>query len=261
MTPPRWTMLLALTGCFSPSMTADDAGSESTTELPGEGGSMETPGATGEPVATTSAEIDSSDGPPSGAESTSDATSTGDRGSSGDTSSGGTAETTDSSTTAADTTKRVFVSSALLWSVEVDDADTLCQELADSATLGGEWVAWTSTSEMDAIDKLDPDGGPYVLLNDGATVVAIDNADLLDGELAQNIGLTELGMPTEGAINVWTGTSIDGTLSPHNCEDWTVPSNEASSTFGAASSTSNCWTDCGGQLICTGHVRVYCFER
>lgn len=260
MTPPRWTIvLLALTGCFSPPMTADDAGSESTSELPDDKGSTGAPGSTSEPPTSTFPEIDSSgsDGPPSDAESS----STGDHGSSGDSSSGGTAETTDSGTTAVDTTKRVFVSSARLWSVEVDDADSLCQELADSAALGGTWVAWTSTSDMDAIDKLDPDGGPYVLLDDHATVVAIDNADLVDGELARNIGLTELGLPTEGAINVWTGTTIDGTLSPHNCEDWTVPNNEAGSTFGAVTSTSGCWTDCGGQLICTGNVRVYCFER
>lgn len=137
-------------------------------------------------------------------------------------------------------------------------ADAICNDLADSAGLGGEWVAWLSTSSVNAIDRLTPGSGPIVRASDTGTIIANDLADLTDGSLQNIVVLDENGaMPP--TLCVWTGTTTAGVLEGDTCSDWTVASPTVAMT-GDIGTAGNSWTQAGlgscDDDIC-GH---YCFE-
>lgn len=62
-------------------------------------------------------------------------------------------------------------------------ADAICQADAATAGKGGTWVAWLSTSTVNAKDRL-VDLGPWTY---GATIIANNKADLIDGTLTNSI--------------------------------------------------------------------------
>jgi hypothetical protein len=91
-------------------------------------------------------------------------------------------------------------------------------------------------------------------------VIAIDNADLTDGELAAPIGITEWGELWETNATVWTGTTVSGTSAAGNCDDWSALSGTPSEHGNVAQALAHCWTECGGTLACSNQSRIYCFE-
>src|SRR5688500_10181736 len=58
----------------------------------------------------------------------------------------------------------------------LDRADQRCQLYAENNDLGGSWRAWLSTSQVDAIDRID-DVGPWYRI-DGETLLFPSKADL-----------------------------------------------------------------------------------
>ncbi len=107
-------------------------------------------------------------------------------------------------------------------SSDINHYNSLMQGVADAAGLGeATWKVIGSTNTVDARDNTstnpEEDGvGCPILLIDGSTVVANNNADLWDGEIQHIINLTETGEIRTG----WplTGTYLNGLKAPGNGE-------------------------------------------
>jgi len=102
----------------------------------------------------------------------------------------------------------------------IDDFNAHVQGLADAAGMGGiAWYVIGSTVDVTARDNtstnptVDGEGCP-ILLVDGTTIVAENNADLWDGEVQNTISMDENGV----AKDHWpfTGTGPDGTRTGAN---------------------------------------------
>ncbi len=133
--------------------------------------------------------------------------------------------------------------------------DAKCQAHADGASLGGTWVAWLSTSSVDAKDRLVEPAGVFVRAVDG-TQVADDIADLIDGSIDATIARTELdGAPP--SIDVWTGTRSNGTEQAAKCSDWSVATGNGFR--GRTNLSDGRWTE---ENIdnCVNLLTLYCFE-
>ncbi|MCB0392909.1 MAG: hypothetical protein KDD25_00025 [Bdellovibrionales bacterium] len=135
--------------------------------------------------------------------------------------------------------------------------DAICQAQAVANGKGGTWVAWLSTSTVDAKDRI-LDNGPWY--NQG-TKIADDKADLIDGTLDGSIQFMFAGGST--TTNRWTGTTSTGLNSGNNCLDWTynsgVSRGDPSGTQGDTSATST-WTQLGLLTCSTITRKLICFE-
>lgn len=120
--------------------------------------------------------------------------------------------------------KRVFVTTGELTGNMggIAGADALCAQAAEQAHLGGVWVAWLSTYQKEAIDRITY-GGRYVRL-DGAEVVA-NKQQLASSDLTSPISLTESKKPfgeTTGNQCIWTGTDATSDAGAGSaCSNWT----------------------------------------
>lgn len=166
-------------------------------------------------------------------------------------------------------TKRVFVTSTGMTGNMggIGAADAFCQTAATNAGLSGNWIAWLSTSQQEAIDRI-THTGRYVLV-DGREVVA-NKTQLATAALTNPILVTELGTPfssTPGDKDIWTGTNASvGDGSGSSCNDWTSSVSTVFGTRGNAASTSVPeWTKVPGFLNggwgCQVNHSFYCFER
>ena len=166
------------------------------------------------------------------------------------------------------TPKRVFVTNAT-YSGNLGGlagGDSICNQTAANANLGGEWVAWlsiniqsnvTNSTVVHAKDRI-PDSA-YVRL-DGVTV-ADNKADLTDGTIQSPINISELGTVVSG-INwytpgVFTGTNQSGMATGSDCSAWTNMTTFG--TYGSHDITNSLWTNIGPSS-CTQR-RLYCFEK
>lgn len=139
--------------------------------------------------------------------------------------------------------------------------DEICQSLADSEVLGGEWIAWLSTETTNAIDRL-VSPGPFVLV-DNTTIVADDQFDLTNSSIDNPIDLDESGTQIVDEFDVaWTGTSEFGLSVPGlHCSSWTVGTNtENQGRVGSPTATNFGWTNFGSSG-CNSLQRLYCFEN
>ena len=147
--------------------------------------------------------------------------------------------------------------------------DAMCQAEASAAALPGTYLAWLSTSTVNAKDRLGSDG-PW--FNTRGQRIARSLDDLTDGVLENPITYDAAGGgPPSPPYNLWpyTGTQADGTAAAGmTCGDWTVTTGGVGLT-GYADRTSDQWTNfndrgCDGQLNAdeTGYVgrAVYCFQ-
>ena len=157
--------------------------------------------------------------------------------------------------------KRVFVTETTYTGSTmggVAGADQKCNLSAQAAQLGGTWVAWVSSSSVNAIDRVTA-AGPWVLINTSTTIFN-NKANLATSPLLP-INATEQGhtITTASTVtHVWTGTDNGGNAAASTCNGWSS-STLAYGTIGFAYSTSG-WTsytdqDCGA----TNHL--YCFEQ
>jgi len=197
------------------------------------------------------------------------------------TSDGGESESTAESTSDATTSgmvvdKRVFVTSQRFrgdlktngGGVDGQDgADRLCNAAAAAAQLGGEWLAWVSTSSSDAIARL-PSQTRWTLL-DGGTEVFKDRLAISSGP-AHAIDMTEVGLsllPSPDSVRVWTNTTGIGRNSTDGqndaCGDWTAQSGLAAvgvlfdPSLGGPGLH---WTDTKQPAPCGEQLHIYCFE-
>ncbi len=145
-------------------------------------------------------------------------------------------------------------------------ADSVCATAVGVAGLRGNWIAWISDSSRNAIDRIS-DVGPWYRL-DGYRV--FDNKAQLMQTPQAPIDVDETGAINH-AQNVWTGTSVGGTVSDGDggsvldCQDWnTSGSNQTPplpiGRIGSTNFKDGQWTDVGTDT-CNQLDRIYCFEQ
>ena len=153
-------------------------------------------------------------------------------------------------------------------------ADQKCNDLANIEGLGGQWVAWLSTSDISASTRITQTNNNYVLLD--GRVIANGWADLTDGSLNSPIILTE-NMNSHDNGNTWTHTKPNGetvgrdeepvwvedefiTALINACNDWTSEDRDKyRAGRGNISSTTETWTY-DNLRSCNTEERIYCFE-
>jgi hypothetical protein len=204
-----------------------------------------------------------------------------------------TATSTDATSTGADTTpttsadestsggvvaaKRVFVTAASFHgdlqqqgagADGLAGADLLCAAAATSASLGGTWVAWVSTSGVDAISRLASDGR-WTLI-DEVTEVFASRSQIQFGP-KHAIDVTEAGEPLlPSGVDlpvVWTNTDSFGKYSDDGennaCDDWSAQTGVAAVGVifdPALGGPGLSWTDTKQPRACGGAYHLYCFE-
>ncbi|MCB9689359.1 MAG: hypothetical protein H6735_30255 [Alphaproteobacteria bacterium] len=137
------------------------------------------------------------------------------------------------------------------------DADTVCRQTAQAASLGGAWRAWV----RDDIDGLPQDrfssDGPWVRIGDGATV-ARNLDDLVNDTLQAPILYDESGTAVVGG-HAWTGftsMAFGGT-----CSNWTsVGTGFLLGGYGLTDRADGAW-DQSNLDICTSQLHLLCFEE
>jgi hypothetical protein len=103
-------------------------------------------------------------------------------------------------------------------------ADAICQQLADASALGGTFVAWLSTTDLDAIDHITGTGPWYRM--DGHMVFA--NRANLGTVPPVAITIDETHGTPDPYYESWTGTGLGGHRAPLGgrtsvtCNDWTT---------------------------------------
>jgi hypothetical protein len=161
--------------------------------------------------------------------------------------------------------KRVFVTSDVSNGVMggIAGADARCAAAAGRGKLGSTWVAWISSSTVDARDRIEFQGTFRLL--DGKEVVA-NRSQLLSGKLSVPIDVDETGTTATGFAGVWTGAAADGRASD-TCNDWTSNGVVVFGAQGSFDQTGVAWTKNGGpgggfeNWGCQTSSRLYCFER
>ncbi len=157
--------------------------------------------------------------------------------------------------------KRVFISSASYNGNlgGLTGADSKCQQLADSRSLGGTWKAWLSSSTVSTASRLTHNNGQYKLLNN--TVIANNWNDLTDGTILGQIATTEANNSLTNK-KVWTNTKIDGGIyaSNRSCSNWASSSSGIQGRQGDNTSTTTSWTS-QADNACNASRNLYCFEQ
>ena len=146
----------------------------------------------------------------------------------------------------------------------LDGADNICAARAREAGLGGTYVAWLSTDDVDAKDRLSsargwvrPDGAPFADTSD----------ELISGVIFVPPRLDELGADI-GAERVWTATSPDGELAAEggNCDGWNRADAALEAGRGVTDGGTGSWTAAGTDTpevepalsTCDTPQRIYC---
>ena len=135
----------------------------------------------------------------------------------------------------------------------LDGADILCNQAAAAASLPGTYVAWLSTSSVNALDRL---AGARGWVRTDGTPFADQHTMLIGGAHWFPLNRDETGAVATGLVV--TGTGSSGTASGTACSDWS--STTGSAIGGAAQEMGRFWTS-GKVPPCTGVIstRLYCF--
>lgn len=166
--------------------------------------------------------------------------------------------------------RRVFISSSVQngYLGGLAGADMICVAAATSASLGGKWKAWLSSSTVSASSRLEHAVVPYQLLD--GTQVAADWTALISGTIDHVINLDEnkTVVPFQAGKApytglAWTGTNTDGSsYTLDTCNDWMSSSPSSDGSFGADKYTTSYWTFySGGASFCEDTMSLYCIEQ
>ena len=148
-------------------------------------------------------------------------------------------------------------------------ADALCQQLAETAGLQGEFRAWLSDGEQTPLTRF-KHGRPYVRID---MLPVADDLDALvvAGMLKNPIDVTESNVPLQAAggcedetDKVWTNVRPNGTAAGSlTCGQWTTEEGVAPATggVGVAHATDATWTASACSLPCEAQLRLYCVQQ
>jgi hypothetical protein len=153
---------------------------------------------------------------------------------------------------------KAFVSSSIVTGGfgGVAGADKICNDLAKAQGLAGTYVAWVSTTGVNAIDRITANG-PWQRVD--GQVVAQTKAQLATGALTTALLRDEKNQtPPAAEDRVWTATGANGTfVGCSDCAGWTGAGNGR---VGEAEHTNGQWTTLVDES-CTEVNRVYCFQN
>lgn len=130
--------------------------------------------------------------------------------------------------------------------------DAKCDLRAVASGLPGSYTAWLSDSNADAIDRIADPGGWQLF--DGTLVFTDLNA--VTAGPAVGITMDEYGNDL-GSVEVWTGTSPDGTHEGTDCSAW---NGGGQGHYGLSDATDTTWTS-SGNGGCNTARHLYCFRR
>lgn len=138
----------------------------------------------------------------------------------------------------------------------VAGADKICNDLAKAQGLAGTYVAWISTTGVNAIDRITANG-PWQRVD--GQVVAQTKAQLATGALTMPLRRDEKNQtPPDAEDRVWTATGADGKfIGGSDCAGWT---GAGAGRVGEADDTDAHWTSLEDEA-CTEVNRVYCFQN
>lgn len=146
-------------------------------------------------------------------------------------------------------------------------ADTICQNIADSKNFGGDWMALISTSDRPINTRL-ANNVILTLLN--GTLVNT-SCSLYDGSIDNPINLTEEGQFINSSASiaeqlVYTGSGITGVgasgFAPNtNCSNYTNLNASELVFLGRAASTNGQWINQGTVPCNAVSARFYCVEK
>lgn len=151
--------------------------------------------------------------------------------------------------------KRVFVTSSSVNGAfgGLAQADNICNSVG-SAIVGTSWVAWLSTSSVNALDRITDQ--MYQMTN-GDSAFAGKAQISSTGRPDDVVKFNQNGQPVTG--NTWTGTSNNGTAITVNCNDWTSNSSAVDGTVGDPNSI-GLWSTAGFSH-CNALNHLICFEQ
>ena len=138
----------------------------------------------------------------------------------------------------------------------VAGADKICNDLAKAQGLAGTYVAWISTTGVNAIDRITANG-PWQRAD--GQVIAQTKAQLATGALTTALLRDEKNQtPPPAEDRVWTATGADGKfVGGSDCAGWTGAGNGR---VGEAEHTNGQWTALTDEA-CSEVNRVYCFQN
>jgi hypothetical protein len=143
----------------------------------------------------------------------------------------------------------------------------ICQNLANTARLGGTWKAWLSSSSINARDNIQYNSTlTYVRARSGLTVAKpgrlIPNSPPPQFILENSLNEDENGNTVLNpfAPLVWTGTDVFGQKIPgRNCSDWTSIGADTA-IFGSHIATEPLWTNTAFATCNIVILPIFCFE-
>jgi hypothetical protein len=152
--------------------------------------------------------------------------------------------------------KRVFVTRLTYLATAI--SDSLCQNVASGAGLGGTWKAWLSYNYSAATPAINQvkSNGPWKLLTGE---VVFQNHGQLATTPNVPIQVNEQGALLPANEYVWTGTTTGGVTSGNDCLVWDTTSSSWSATVGSSSASDTRWT-AFNNVSCAGTYHLYCFE-
>lgn len=136
-------------------------------------------------------------------------------------------------------------------------ADEDCSNGAAEMGMDGTWRAWLSSSQADAIDRVD-DVGPWYRV-DQETLLFATKAELMLGPRAP-IDLTFDDPGADDDVLFWTGTDLNGRHTADNCADWTVYMVPSVATVGRADAAGAAWI-AAEPLLCSNYLALLCIEQ
>jgi hypothetical protein len=142
--------------------------------------------------------------------------------------------------------------------------DAICRSRAAAAGLPKpqSFVAWLSTSAVDAIDRV-TSNGPFKRV-DGVQLSATKSG-LVDPGLGQYALETTLGVDEFGdyvSQYAWTGSNTLGERAPETCADWESDLAGDSGQRGITQEIRGFWTTSNPAVACTAtNQRLYCFSN
>lgn len=162
----------------------------------------------------------------------------------------------------ASSTLRIFVSSDTYQGDlgGLSGADSICQGLADSASLGGLWIALLASSSNSLSSRvINCNDLPWYLVTGVPNKVANDKASLLNGSIQQAINVDEHGNNVSSS-QPWSGSDGSGAPQPDNCDDWTAQQGNRNGKNGNTTKTNGKWISDTKQK-CNKFHRLYCIEN
>ena len=132
--------------------------------------------------------------------------------------------------------------------------DTICNDAAADAGLGGVWRAMIAVGIDSAFTRINP-GAPYRLVGSGTQVFRTPQrlAQLPEVPINRN----EFGQVV-AASAVWTATELTGLNNAVSCIDWNSASMTEPGSVGFTNDA-GAWTGAGSRT-CDSRARLYCFE-